>query len=461
MEEKNLIVIYGRVSSAAQSLELQLTAAKRYLESEGLTGNEDFIVELSDHDISATKLKINQRPKLMEMIKLIKEGKVKKVIGYKRDRFARNFYEFVDITKVFIKNDVNVVYTASNEPPFRDKLALETFYGMFGQMEGENIRTRTNNARKQYPSNIFGYKRLKENEQVHYVINPEKQELIVSLFTEFGSVKDEEQFLDFLTKRRTGVSKAEKVIRILTNPFYAGHYESKSGLQALPHVEPMINMDLYLKAKSQIDRFITYFEEKLIESNNHFTIIPICSICRNEMKHRKENDFDKGYFVCSASHKRVMVTVDELNHLVNQTVMEHVQSISVQSANKVISKRIASTKKRLQHEQEMSTSEYLDASLTLCTFDWTRKSNNISKQLDKITFMKDKYNKIGQDLVSLQMLKNEIKNINTLLSSSALEFSQQDVQRLIELLVNKVFVHDSYLEVELFLSTFAKDLDVS
>jgi site-specific DNA recombinase len=96
MEEKNLIVIYGRVSSAAQSLEIQLTAAQRYLESEGLTGNEDFIVELSDHDISTTKLKINQRPKLMEMIKLIKEGKVKKVIGHKRDRFARNFYEFVD-----------------------------------------------------------------------------------------------------------------------------------------------------------------------------------------------------------------------------------------------------------------------------------------------------------------------------------------------------------------------------
>ncbi|QTC41313.1 hypothetical protein I7V34_19945 [Bacillus sp. V3] len=34
MEEKNLIVIYGRVSSAAQSLELQLTAAQRHLESE-------------------------------------------------------------------------------------------------------------------------------------------------------------------------------------------------------------------------------------------------------------------------------------------------------------------------------------------------------------------------------------------------------------------------------------------
>lgn len=77
----------------------------------------------------------------MELIRLIQEGKVKTVIGYKRDRFARNFYEFVDITKIFIKHDVEVIYTASNEPPFRNKLALEAFYGMFGQIEGENIRS--------------------------------------------------------------------------------------------------------------------------------------------------------------------------------------------------------------------------------------------------------------------------------------------------------------------------------
>ncbi|KQL57128.1 hypothetical protein AN965_10685 [Alkalicoccobacillus plakortidis] len=68
MNEKNLTVKYGRVSSAAQSLVLQLSAAKRYLEAQGLTGNEDFVIELCDHDVSATKLKMKERPKLMELI---------------------------------------------------------------------------------------------------------------------------------------------------------------------------------------------------------------------------------------------------------------------------------------------------------------------------------------------------------------------------------------------------------
>lgn len=244
MEEKNLIASYGRVSSADQSLELQLSAARRYLESEGLTGNEEFVIKLCDHDVSATKPKMKERPKLMKLIHLIQEGKVKKVIAYKRDRLARNFYEFVDITRIFIKYNVEVIYTASNEPPFRNKISLEAFYGMFGQMEGENIRTRTNDARKQYPSSIFGYKRMKDEKQVYFVVNEDKRDSIVLLFTEFSKVKDEEQFLNFLMTRRKGLNKPEKLLRILTNPFYAAHYESKNGVQPMSHVEPIIGLEL-------------------------------------------------------------------------------------------------------------------------------------------------------------------------------------------------------------------------
>ena len=191
MKEQHLIVVYKRVSSAAQSLELQDAAARRYLESQDLAGNEDFIIYLSDYDVSATKLKMSKRPKLMELIRLIQEGKVKTVIGYKRDRFARNFYEFVDITKIFIKHGVEVIYTASNEPPFRNKLALEAFYGMFGQIEGENIRSRTDDARKQFPSSIFGFKRIKEEGKVRFLIDENRRDIVVTLFNDFSNVSNE------------------------------------------------------------------------------------------------------------------------------------------------------------------------------------------------------------------------------------------------------------------------------
>jgi site-specific DNA recombinase len=460
MEEKSLIVNYSRVSSASQGLELQLSSAKRYFESIGLTGEEDFVIELCDYDVSATKLKMKERPKLMELIRLIQEGKIKKVIGYKRDRFARNFYEFVDITRVFIKYNVEVVYTASNEPPFRNKLALEAFYGMFGQMEGENIRTRTSDTRKQYPSSIFGYKRIKEENRVYFVVNEEKRDSIVSLFTEFSNVKDEEQFFNFFMTRHKGLNQPEKRLRILTNPFYAAHYESKNGLHPMDYVEPIISLDLYLAAKSQIDEFLAIYKEKLNEVSNLFMTIPLCGKCGNKMKHRKQNVLDEGYFVCSASHKRLMITVVELNDSVKHAVLEHVKSISAQLANKIMSKHITNTKKRLEQEKDIATSEHLESSIELSTINLSSKSV-ISRYLDRIQMLKDKSNKLGQDLVALQLLSNEIKSIDKILSQQELSLSQQDVQRLTELLVHEVIVNETYLGINLFLSTFAKECNAS
>ncbi|WP_445493108.1 recombinase family protein [Niallia sp. 03133] len=460
MEDYNLIAKYGRVSSAAQSLELQLSAAKKYLESKGLNGNEDFVIELTDHDVSATKLKMKDRLKLMELLRLIQEGKVKKVIVYKRDRLARNFYEFVDITRIFIKYSVEVIYTASNEPPFRNKLALEAFYGMFGQMEGENIRTRINDARKQYPSSIFGYKRMKEDKQVYYVVNEEKRDSIITLFTDFSKVKDEEEFFHFLMKRRKGLNQPDKLLRILTNAFYAAHYESKNGLQPLAHIEPMVRLELYLGAKAQIDKFLTIYKEKLIEVSNLFITTALCGKCGKEMKHRQQNALDEGYFVCSANHKRIMITINELNAAVNNVVLDHTEFISAQFANKVMSKYIAKAKKRLEHERGFITTKYLDTSLAICTLGQDGKSA-IPKHLDQIQLLKDNSKELGQDLVDLLSLSKEIKSLNTILSQGKLNLSKQDVHRLVELLVHEVIVHEDYIGIELFLSTFAKELEIS
>lgn len=461
MEDYNLIAIYGRVSSAAQSLELQLSAAKKYLESKGLNGNEDFVIELTDPDVSATKLKMKDRLKLMELLRLIQEGKVKKVIVYKRDRLARNFYEFVDITRIFIKYNVEVIYTASNEPPFRNKLALEAFYGMFGQMEGENIRTRISDTRKQYPSSIFGYKRMKEDKHVYYVVNEEKRDSIISLYTDFSKVKDEEEFFHFLMKRRKGLNQPDKLLRILTNAFYAAHYESKNGLQPLAHIEPIVSLELYLGAKAQIDKFLANYKEKLIEVSNLFITTPSCGKCGKKMKHRQQNALDEGYFVCSANHKRIMITINELNAAVNNVVLDHTEFISAQFANKVMSKYITTAKKRLEHERGIITTKYLNTSLAICTKLGQDGKSAIPKHLDQIQLLKDNSKELGEDLVDLLSLSNEIKSLNTILSQEKLNLSKPDVHRLVELLVHEVIVHEAYIGIDLFLSTFAKELEIS
>ncbi len=456
---KKIIVIYMRVSSAAQSLELQETAAKRYLESIDLSGKET-IIYLSDHDVSATKLKMDQRPKLVELITLIKEGKIEKLIAYKRDRLARNFYEFVDLTKIFLKYNVEVVYTASNEPPFKNKLALEAFYGMFGQLEGENIRTRTDDARKQYPSRLFGYTRIKEDEQVLYQIIEDKRDVILSLFEDFSNVQDSEHFINFLMVQRKGLNKPEKLFRILSNPFYAGHYKTKIGYQILPYVTPIIDLDLFLKCKSKLNEYFSYYYESLKGASNQFLVLPNCEKCGNVMKHRKENVFDLGYFVCSNNHKRLSITVEELNSLVKETLLEHIQSISTQHLRSIICKRILVENKKLQKELEITKSEFLDNSLMLSTIDVKRKPA-IAKLLDKLQSLKNKYNDLEQDLLSLQKLREEIIEIHSLLTPLTLDLTLKDLQRLSELLIDKVKVYETYVHVELFLSSFEKEDRVS
>lgn len=461
MKEKNLVILYKRVSSAAQSLELQDAAAKQYLESIGLSGEENFIINLNDHDVSATKLKMNHRPNLMQLMALIKEGKVKTVVVYKRDRLARNFYEFVDIAKVFIKYNVEVIYTASDEPPFKNKLALEAFYGMFAQMEGQNISTRTADARKQYPSSIFGYKRITdETSKRRYIINEDKQCLIESLFIDFSKVVNEEQFLDFLMLRRKGLKDPDKIIKILTNPFYSGHYETKNSYQLLPHVEPIISLNLFLEVKTKIDEFIAYYLEKLVDINKQLLLMPLCGECGSSMKLRKKDVLSAGYFVCSAKHKRIHIAVEEINNLVTKTVLNYVQSLSIPLVKNVIPKQVSAAQKKLQNALESTASEYLDTSLKLCTCDGRAKSL-ISTYLEEIQVLKGKYNDLEQDLLSLQQLSSETKDMTQQLTQLNFDFTEQEIQKLIELFVANISVYTTHLHIDLFLSSFVKDFDAS
>ncbi|MFJ7668264.1 hypothetical protein ACIQXI_14290 [Lysinibacillus sp. NPDC097195] len=137
--------------------------------------------------------------------------------------------------------------------------------------------------------------------------------------------------------------------------------------------------------------------------------------------------------------------------------MEHIHSISTKHLRNIISKRIIAENKKLQKELEKTKSEFLDNSLTLCTIDIKRKPA-IAELLDKIQLLKDKYNDLEQDLQSLQKLGNEFIEIHSLLSQLTLDFTQQDLQRLSELLIDKVKV---YVHVELFLSSYGEEDKVS
>jgi DNA invertase Pin-like site-specific DNA recombinase len=145
---KKLVVIYTRGSSATQSHELQKASAIRYLDSINLSGDEETVIYLSDHNVPAKKLKTNPQTQLAKVFNLIEEGKVAKLIVYKRDRLARDFHEFLDLTKIIIKHNVEVIFTAHNELPFSYNLEIEALYGILDQLERQAISERMKDAHK-------------------------------------------------------------------------------------------------------------------------------------------------------------------------------------------------------------------------------------------------------------------------------------------------------------------------
>lgn len=396
------------------------TAAKRYLESQNLIDNESFIHTLSDSGVSATMRKMKDRPKLMKLMRLIKEGRVKTVIVYKRDRLSRNFYEFVDIIRDFIKHDVEVIYTANNEPPFNDKLSIDAFYGIYAQMEDENIRTHTDDVRRQYPSRIFGYVRKKIDDRVTYEVYDSKRELIKTLFKDFNDISSKDQFMNSLIVRRKGPTDLNRVLLILRNPFYSAHYETDYGYQALPHVEPIISLETFLAVKSRFDKFIEFFEAELREIENLVVITPTCGESGSLMKHRKANPLNEGYFVCRENHRRIAISVDETNELITKTVIDHVKSNSINQAEKVILKRISAENKKLQREQRMLKSKYIDTIVVTSTPD-NKRNALISNYLDKIQTLKEQNHLISTDIIALKELESDIKDIGSMSKSGGLK----------------------------------------
>jgi uncharacterized protein (DUF342 family) len=142
-----------------------------------------------------------------------------------------------------------------------------------------------------------------------------------------------------------------------------------------------------------------------------------------------------------------------------QSVLNYFQSIAEQLAHRIMSKNISSANKRLQNEQEIASSEYLETSIELSTLDQKAKSS-LSRYLDQIQKLKDKFNLIGQDLVALQVLSNEIKNIGKILSPQKLSLTEHEIRMLVELLVDKILVHETHIQIDLFLSEFAKEANI-
>lgn len=323
----DFIAVYSRVSTTQQDIQKQIQNAIAYINSHQI--DEEKVIWLKDEGYSANKLETKEIPNLKELLLLVKQGKVKTIIVYHRDRLARNFYEYVKLVKEFYKYRVNVIFTASNQSPFSKKLSIEALYGMFAQSDGMNISSRRTDTHKQFPSNIFGYQRIGNKKDVKYIPNPQIEHSLKTFFYEVMKVESAEDLFQILMKYKKVLNNKQyhNLLKYLNNPFYAGHMETIYGFEKLNHVTALISLEDFQIIQEVINNLNEDLEGAMTEATKHSIVAPHCSICKQSMNFRTADLGESGYYVCQKKHKQVKIAVNQLNNLISEHLTHVINAI--------------------------------------------------------------------------------------------------------------------------------------
>lgn len=462
---KKKVAEYKRTSSGGQDLKLQTETNAEYLRD--IPEEEKLI--FTDFDVSANKLSMENRPALSRMIKLIEDGMISKVVVYERDRLARNVYEYIYIVKMFYKMNIEVIFTATDAPPFSKDLFLETWYGLSAQFEGNKISTRLSDARKRNPASLIGYiKKMVKKEhgasQRIYKADREISEDIAQLFLAFSKVESREDIFEVIMKYRSLLNRNEfRVIDILRTPFFAAHFEGVDGAyHELTNVEAIITLDLFKQVQKKLEEFERGLQQGITLSQKAALIEPHCSKCHNKLKFKKGNIGETGMYSCS-KHRKNSISTLELNEKIIESVKEVLGQISADTIKKITLKAVNNHIKELNKQ---SDEMYLQLELLCVKFtnlysptDEFKATKRLQGQIEQV---REQLSNIQTNIASFQLLKEEIHLIIEKVEHGLQHLCEKDYLDLAELLIANIQVQEEYVLFDYYLiDLFNEKEDVS
>lgn len=455
---KYKVAVYARVSSSGQDINMQINLADAFIKSQKIEINN--VIWIKDEDISANKLPIDQRPGMMELIHLIKEQQVKTLIAYGRDRLARNFVEYCYIVDIFDKYNVEVIFTAKNQQPYTHNLVLESIYGAFAQNEGKNIAARTDDARKQYPINVYGYQRIGKKKNVKYKAEVEKKERIRNLFIDVMDAKSGAELIEILQNHKhiLKVDSYEKMISYLTNPFYCAKLQTIYSYEDLHYVEPIITFKQYLKVQEVLKKYIKEVKMAIELSKKRGIIQPHCAKCKSEMTFRYSKNLDQqGYYICRKKHKPVKIGISEYNQFITNQIGKIIGKIPVEKIKEDSKKYLNSLEITFEDMYQESKLKYKQIQQRMIQAYIEEKNKSLERlaeekqeTFNKICQLELELKKIEEAQRGIDFLTKEVKN--TLMK----KIQELDLTYVSRILIEKVEVDQDQIN---FTVRFGKYLD--
>lgn len=333
----------GRVSTDEQfeegdSCETQL---RNNLEIAQKHGGEVYKEYIED-GISAFKKRVSQRPKMLELLQDIADGKVKYIAAYKRDRICRDPEDYYLLRNIFSKSGVKVYLTCGTEiwgDPQTNSPTDELLDGLMpllAKFESMTTAQRVRSAmedcakrgvwRSGKPS--YGYRYNETTKKVEQV--PHQAEICRMILKMFvagnggGRIADilnnelkipyesgKPREIDTLGRKQRDFWYVGNVLAIVKSPVYAGLQTSKGKWYPCAAIDPIFDRDEWQKAHDlylmRINKVIPY---KYLSSFFLFNQILYCSECGAKMipkygKHKYDKKdgtlsiYETYYYQCS------------------------------------------------------------------------------------------------------------------------------------------------------------------
>ncbi len=249
----NRYILYARKSTDVEdkqvlSIEAQLAELRKFAKDNGLT--------VIDTIIEKKSAKIPGRPKFGDMLTRIQSGEANGILAWHPDRLARNSIDggqliyLLDQRKLADLKFQTFWFENTSQGKFMLNIAFgQSKYYVDNLSENTKRGLRQKVRRGEYPSNApFGYYNDKRDKTIK--IDKTLAPLAVAIFELYA--KNESRFQDISdylyangVKTKGGKPyKPDKVKKILTNPFYYGHFVYGGELHEGKHT-PLISKKLF------------------------------------------------------------------------------------------------------------------------------------------------------------------------------------------------------------------------
>lgn len=251
------VLIYARVSTDAQDESIQVEMGKEVAHELGYTADQ--VMVITDHGVSARKVKMRERSGLMKAMNHAASGDIAVMIVRDRDRIARNMVEYLEVWQKLADAGVALVLSDKGATQVSNNFSEEAWNALMAEIEGDNIAGRTQAARRFYPPAPFGYEKVGRKGKTHYEYTDNIDD-VKDLFEAFETVAGKDEYKAFRAnwKQRLG-QYPEKILR---NLFYAAAIPDGEGVKPLRHVHPIASAATILENQRRLNQWGFAFVEK-------------------------------------------------------------------------------------------------------------------------------------------------------------------------------------------------------